>query len=129
MQKAVNVQAKAGLKSSDIVQDSDICCPKGHRPSNSITSKVQTQVTTGKISKLEKSRLKESKLAEVKNPVALRSKSTEPRKISCIDKKKKYFKKKRDWKNNTPAIRDNANAIEVGEKNWNNRGNKRCYNY
>ena len=35
VQKAVNVQSKAGLKSSIIVRDLDICCLSGHWSSNS----------------------------------------------------------------------------------------------
>ena len=42
MQKAVNVEAKASLRSSNMVQGSDIHCPRGHRLSKSIASKVQT---------------------------------------------------------------------------------------
>ena len=48
VQRAVNAEAKAGLRSSAIVRDSDIRCPRGHRPSNSTVSKVQTQETTAK---------------------------------------------------------------------------------
>ena len=48
VQKAVNAESKAGLKSSAMVRDSDIRCLRGHRPSNSIVSKVQTQETTTK---------------------------------------------------------------------------------
>ena len=42
MQKAISKEAKADLKSSAIVQELDIHCPRGHRPSNSTASKVQT---------------------------------------------------------------------------------------
>ena len=42
VQKAVNAEVKAGLQSSTIVQDLDIRYPKGHCPSNSTASKVQT---------------------------------------------------------------------------------------
>ena len=42
VQKAVNAEAKAGLKSSIMVRDSDIHCPRDHRPSNSTALKVQT---------------------------------------------------------------------------------------
>ena len=129
VQKAVNAEVKAGLKSSTMVRDSDIRCPKGHRPSNSTISKVQTQRTTVEESKPEESRPKELKLAEGKNPALLRSESTEPGKTSRTDKKREYLKKKRDRQNNTLATRDNANAIEVGEKKkQDNQGDGRCYN-
>ena len=42
VQRAVNVKAKAGLKSSIMVWDSDIHCHQGHCASNSIASNVQT---------------------------------------------------------------------------------------
>ena len=42
VQKVVNAEAKAGLRFSAIVRDSDICYPRGHRHSNSTASKVQT---------------------------------------------------------------------------------------
>ena len=48
MQRAVNVEAKAGLNSSTIVRESDAHCPRGHHPSHKISSKVQTQGTTAK---------------------------------------------------------------------------------
>ena len=40
--RAVNVEAKMGLKSSTMVQDFDIYCPRVHRTSNSTVLKVQT---------------------------------------------------------------------------------------
>ena len=43
VQRAVNVEAKAGLKSSTRVRDSDAYCLKGHRPSHNTSLKVQTQ--------------------------------------------------------------------------------------
>lgn len=49
-----------------------------------------------------------------------RPESAKPDKIFCINKKKKYLKKKRDRKNTTPVTRDNANAIKGGEKKRNN---------
>ena len=61
VQKAINVKAKAGLRSSIMVRDSGIHCPKGHRPSNSIALKVQTQGSTAKDSHQEKPKVKEVK--------------------------------------------------------------------
>ena len=133
VQKAVNTEAKAGLRSSTMVRDLDACCLRSHRPSNNTTSKMQTQGTTGKKSKLEESRPKKAKLAESKNPAPSRFKSSEPGKTFCTDKKSEYHekkKKKQDQKNNTPATGDNANAVEVGEKKKrNDQGNRRCYNF
>ena len=41
VQKIVNGEAKAGLRSSAIIQDLDAYCPKGHRFSYAILAKVQ----------------------------------------------------------------------------------------
>ena len=43
VQRAVNAEAKAGLRSSTMVEESDACCPRGHRPSHNTSLKVQTQ--------------------------------------------------------------------------------------
>ena len=123
VQKAVNAEAKAGLKSSIMVRDADSRCPRGHRPSQNTSTKVQTQGSTAKESKPEESRPKELKLANEKTPAPPRT--NEPRKTSRQDKKKEYLKKKRDRKNSIPAIGDNAIK---GEKKQSNRGNRKCYN-
>ena len=62
----------------------------------------------------------ESKLAEGKSLPWPCSKFIEPGKTLCIDKKMEYLKKKRDWKNNTLATRNNVNAVEGDEKKQNN---------
>ena len=43
VEKAVKVEAKAGLISSTMVRDSDAHCPKGHRLSHNTSLKIQTQ--------------------------------------------------------------------------------------
>ena len=72
----------------------------------------------------EESRPKNSKPANGKTPTL--SHTNKLGKTFCQDKKKKYFKKKRDQKNSTLAIGDNA--IE-DEKKQNNQGNGKCYNW
>ena len=61
VQIAVNVKAKAGLKSSTIVQNSNIYCFKSHCLFNSTTLKVHTQETTGKDSHSEEPKAKKAK--------------------------------------------------------------------
>ena len=123
------MEAKASLRSSTMVQESDACCSRDHHPSHNTFPKVQTQGTTAKKPRIEESKPKEAKQANGKAPAPSHSESNEPEKTSRIDKKKEYLekkKKKRDWKNNTPANGDNANAVEVGEKKkWDNQGNGR----
>ena len=123
VQRAVNAEAKAGLRSSIMVQDTNSHCPRGHRLSQNTSTKVQTQGSTAKESKPKESRRKESKPTDRKTPAPPRT--NEPEKTSCQDKKKEYLKKKRDQKNSIPATGDNA--IE-GEKKRNNRGDGKCYN-
>ena len=43
VQRAVNVEAKAGLRSSTMVLDLDARCPRDHPLSHNTSSKVQTQ--------------------------------------------------------------------------------------
>ena len=94
-----------------MVRDADFCYSQGHCPSQNTSTKVKTQGLVVKESKLEESRPKNLKPINEKTPTPPHTK--EPGKISCQDKKKKYFKKKRDQKNFTLAKGDNA--IE-GEK-------------
>ena len=42
MQRAVNAETKAGLRSSTMVRDLDIRCLWGHRPFHNTFSKMQT---------------------------------------------------------------------------------------
>ena len=106
VQKMINVKTRASLRSNIIVWDADSCCLRSHCLFQNTFAKIQTQDSTAKKSKPEEFRLKDSKLANEKT-------STPPRiyksgKISCQNKKKKYFKKKRDRKNSTLTTGDNA---------------------
>ena len=68
VQRAVNAEAKAGLRSSIMVWDADSRCPRDHRPSQNTSTKMQTQDSTAKESKPEESRPKNSKPANGKTP-------------------------------------------------------------
>ena len=104
MQRAVNAEAKTGLRSSTMVRDSDIRCPRGHRPSNSTASNVQTQETTTKNSYPEEPKVKETR------PTLSRAKASEPFKQARKKKKKKKDQKKQD-KEQTQA--STANEMKV----------------
>ena len=83
MQRAVNAEGKAGLRSSTIVRDLDACCPRSDRPSYNISSKVQTQ------SFKNSSRSKEPKPNNLK-PAPSRDNTAKPaKKEDRKDKKKK----------------------------------------
>lgn len=64
IQKILNIETKAALKSSTIVQNSDIYYSKGHCPSNNTALKVQIQRIIAKNSShFEKPKTKHPKSA------------------------------------------------------------------
>ena len=85
VQKTVNAESKAGLRSSTMVRDSDIRCPRGHCSFNSTAAKVQTQGT--KDSQAEELKLKKTR------PAPSRSKASKPSEQACKEKKKKGTRK------------------------------------
>ena len=121
VQKTVNAEAKAALKSSAIVRDLDIRCPQGHRPSNSTIAKVQTQGTSAKKPRPEESRTKKVKPAKGKAPVPPRTNATESSEQSKKDRKdkKQRFQERRKRSEDTPATGDNA--IDVLKKKKKNQ--------
>ena len=106
VQKTVNAEAKAGLRSSTMVRDSNICCLRGHCLSISTASKIQTQKTTA-----NDFYLKELKVKNVKPTSSWAAEASKPLKQTCKKKKKKRHPGKRDKKEQTPA--STANATEV----------------
>ena len=109
IQKAVNAKAKAGLKSSTMVRDSDIYCLWGHRPSHNTSLKVQTQETTAKKLYTKESRPKKMKLINGKTFAP--SRSDESVKLNHIKKKRKWLKKKKN-----SILATGNNAIESKKK-------------
>ena len=61
VQKAVKLKAKVGLRSSTMVWDLDIRCPRDHRFFNSTASKIQTQGIIAKDSHSEELKVKKVK--------------------------------------------------------------------
>ena len=104
-QRTVNAEAKAGLRASTMVQDSDIRCPRGYRPSNSTAAKVQTQGT-------KDSHPEEPKVKEIR-PTLFRAEASKLSEQARKEKKKKKHQERQD-KNQTPA--STANATEVQQK-------------
>ena len=104
VQRAVNAEAKAGLRSSTMVRESDARCPRGHRPSHNTSSKVQTQGSSHK----DSPRSEEPKHKEPK-PAPSRDDAAEPaKKEDKKDKKKKLQNRRREQNKQTPATGDNA---------------------
>ena len=123
VQRAVNAESKVGLKSSAMIRDSDIRCPRGHRLSNRTASKVQTQGMSAKETCPKESRPKEAKPAERKTPTPPRTnaaESLEQGKKDRKDKKRRF----REEKKQTPAT--GTNVTDVGSKK--KYPNITCYN-
>ena len=119
VQRAINAEVKAGLRSSTMVWDLDARCPRGHRSSHNTSSKVQTQGTIAKEFRAEEPRPKEAKQADGK--VSAPPYFHKPVKLTCQEKKKEYWKKKQNKKNFFTATGDNAIK---GKKS-----DEKCYNY
>ena len=79
LQRVINAKIKAGLKSSIMIQDSDICYPRGHCFLNNTAAKVQTQKTT------------------VKDPQSKKVKTKDPKSIlSCTTTAESFKHEKKD---------------------------------
>ena len=117
VQRAVNVEAKAGLRSSTMVRNSDARCPRGHRPSHNTSFKVQTQGSSHKNS----SRSEELKPKNPK-PVPLRDNATEPAKKEDRKEKKKRLQNQR-WKHT-----EQTPVTGVNTKGPKKKIKARCFN-
>ena len=109
LQRAVNAEAKAGLRSSTMVRESDARYPRGHHPSHNTSSKVQTQGTTAK-----EPRSKEPKPKDPK-PASSCDDTAEPaKKEDRKDKKKKLRNQRR--KEQPPATDTNTEVLKKKKK-------------
>ena len=94
VQKIVNVEAKAGLRSSIMVYDLDAHCPRSHRLSHNTFSKVQTQGSNNKdIFCSKEPKPKDLKPALLRDNAAMEPAKKEDRK----DKKKKFRKQRQNY--------------------------------
>ena len=112
MQRVVNAEAKAGLRSSTIVRDSDACCSRGHRPSHNTSSKMQTQGSSHKD-------LFHSVEPKPKNPKPASSRDNAAelaKKKDRKDKKKRLWGRRREQNKQTPATGDNTKAPKKKKK-------------
>ena len=110
VQKAVNAEVKAGLRSSIMVQEMNARCPKGYRPFHNTFSKVQTQGSK------ESSRSKEPKSKEPKLAPSRDNAAESAKKEDKKDKKKKLQNCRRKENKQTPAIGDNIEAPKKKKK-------------
>ena len=106
--KAVRVKAKASLRPSSYVQETDIQVLRGNRPAHTTAHKVQIQ---GAVSRGDESR--------GKGPAStLASTSTDPESSHKArkDKKKKQHRDKRDSRESKDTPASGVNVTEVGDK-------------
>ena len=111
VQKAVNVEAKTGQRSSTMVRDLDARCLRGHHPFHNTSSKVQSQGSNNKNSFYSKEpKPKDPKLAPPRDDAAAELAKKEDKK----DKKKRFRRQRREhtreWKEQTPATGINKAA-------------------
>ena len=118
VQKAVNVEANAGLRSSIMVRESDLLCFRDYRPSHNTFSKVQTQGSSHK----DLSRSKEPKSKDPK-PAPSRDNVAEPAKKE--DRKKK---KKKLWNQRREHTDEQTLATRVNTKALKKKIKARCFN-
>ena len=99
--KAVRAEAKAGLRPSSYVRETDQQVSRGNRPAHTIAHKIQTQGAM-------KDHCRDKSKAKASVPTLTRN--SEPSNKARKDKKKKQHKAKRD---STPAT--GVNKAEVGD--------------
>ena len=115
VQRAVNVEAKAGLRSSTIFRNSDAHCPRGHRLSHYTSSKVQTKGSSYKdSSRSEKPKPKDPKPAPSHDNVAEPTKKKDKK-----NKKKKLRNRRRERNKQTLATSNNTKAPKKKKKRRN----------
>ena len=116
VQRAINAEAKTGLRSSTMVRDLDACCPRGHCLSYNTSSKVQSQGCKDS-SCSEEPKSKDPKLAPSHDNAAKPAKK-EDRK----NKKKKLQNRRWERNKQTPATGDNIEALKKKKKRRDPRG-------
>ena len=128
--KAVRAEAKAGLRPSSYVRETDLSCLRGNRPAHTTAHKVQTQ-GAGKDHRGDDSKASKGSAS---TPASASIQDSEPSDKAKKDKKKNW-RGKRDFRepkdSTTPAF--GVNAAEVG-RGGQRRKNKKdisgvtCYN-
>ena len=123
VQRAVNAEAKAGLRSTTMVRDLDIRCSRGYRPSNNTTSKVQIQGTAAKdSSRPEEPKTKDPKLVPPRDNLA------EPAKKEDKQKRFKRQQERTREPKKTPATGNNT-VDAANKKKKRDTSKVTCFNY
>ena len=122
VQRAVNAEAKEGLKSSTIVRNLDAHCPKSYHPFHNTSFKIQTQGSKNS-SRSKKPKPKDPKPAPSRYNVAESAKHQNRK-----DKKKKLRNRRREQNKQTPATGDNTEASKKKKKRR-DLSKVTCFNY
>ena len=126
MSKTVRAEAKASLRLSSYVRETDLQILRESRPTHTTAHKVQTQ---GAVTRGDKSK--------TRAPASTPAQDSEPSNKSRKDKKKKHYREKKDSRepredSTTPA--SGVNTAEVGGSGKSSRRNRKdlsgvtCYN-
>ena len=126
MSKTVRAEAKASLRLSSYVRETDLQILRESRPTHTTAHKVQTQ---GAVTRGDKSK--------TRAPASTPAQDSEPSNKSRKDKKKKHYREKKDSRepredSTTPA--SGVNTAEVGGGGKSSRRNRKdpsevtCYN-
>ena len=122
MQKTVNAEAKAGLRSSTMVWDLDARCPRGYHLSHNTSSKMQSQGSNKKDSSRSKElKPKDPKSAPIRDNAAAKLAKKKDRK----DKKKRFRGQKRE---HTEEQKEQAPATGINKAASKKKLKVRCYN-
>ena len=110
--KAVKAEAKAGLRPSSYVRETDLSCLRGNQPPHTTTHKVQTQGVVKNHCEDDSKTFK----GFASTPAA--TQDSEPSDKGKKDKKKKYWQGKKDSKESKDSTNpaSGVNAAEVGGK-------------
>ena len=116
VQKAVNAEAKAGLRSNTMVQDLDAYCPKSDRPFHNTSSKMQTQSS------------KDSSRSEVFKPKDPKPAPSSDNVVEPAKKEDRKDKKKRLRNQRREHTGEQTSAIDVNIKAPKKKIKARCFN-
>ena len=108
--KAVRAEAKAGLRLSSYVRETDLSCLQGNRPAHTTAHKVQTQVAVNREDNSKTSK------GPASTPVSASTQDPKSSDKARKDKKKKQYRDKRDSRESRDTPASGVNVTEVGDK-------------
>ena len=123
VQRTVNTETKAGLRSSTMVRNLDARCPRSHRPSHNTSSKVPTQA----FSHNDSPRSEEPKSKDLKPALSRDNAAKLTKKEDRKEKKKRLQNQRREYAKQIPAIGINTKGPKKNIKTKCFNCNKKSY--